>query len=197
MPYKDKEKKKEYDRLRYATMREDLIKYQRTYSKNNALKIKERKHKYYLKNKSHCLEVSKTYYKENKPLIIKQTIERNRRYRSEKLKTDILFRLSKNLRSRTTKAFQNIRGGKPHNTLDLLGADYNTVKQHIESQFKTGMSWENYGYKTWHIDHIIPLASAKNKNDLIRLCHYLNLQPLWTIENLSKSKKTTLTKLKG
>ena len=72
-------------------------------------------------------------------------------------------------------------------TEQLVGADCETVKKHIESLFKNGMTWENHG--KWHIDHIIPLASAKTEEEVIRLFHYTNLQPLWAKENLSKSDK--------
>ena len=46
------------------------------------------------------------------------------------------------------------------------------------------MCWLNHG--DWHIDHKIPLAAAKTKEDVIRLNHYTNLQPLWAAENLAK-----------
>jgi hypothetical protein len=59
----------------------------------------------------------------------------------------------------------------------------------LEKQFISGMTWENYGYYGWHVDHKIPLASAKTKEELIKLCHYTNLQPLWMDENLSKGAK--------
>jgi hypothetical protein len=51
------------------------------------------------------------------------------------------------------------------------------------------MSWDNYGYYGWHIDHIIPLSSAKTKEEIYKLCHFKNLQPLWWTDNLSKGKK--------
>ena len=46
------------------------------------------------------------------------------------------------------------------------------------------MNWENKGLYNgtfnfgWDIDHIIPLSSASCKEDIIRLNHYTNLQPL-------------------
>ena len=52
-----------------------------------------------------------------------------------------------------------------------------------------GMSWDNYGYYGWHIDHIIPLSFAKTEEETYKLCHYTNLQPLWANDNLTKGKK--------
>jgi len=68
--------------------------------------------------------------------------------------------------------------------LRAIGVDWKIAKSHIERQFEKGMSWSNYG--EWHIDHIIPLASAKTEAELIKLCHYRNLQPLWAEENRRK-----------
>ena len=61
------------------------------------------------------------------------------------------------------------------------------LKIHLEKQFKPGMSWDNR--KEWHIDHIVPLASAKDEETMNKLCHYTNLQPLWAEENLSKGAR--------
>jgi len=49
------------------------------------------------------------------------------------------------------------------------------------------MSWENYG--DWHIDHIIPISSAKNNDEVYKLNHYTNFQPLWALDNMKKSNK--------
>lgn len=49
------------------------------------------------------------------------------------------------------------------------------------------MSWENR--HLWHIDHIVPLATAKTEQDVIALNHVSNLRPMWSKENLSKGDK--------
>jgi hypothetical protein len=70
-----------------------------------------------------------------------------------------------------------------------IGCTCAELYEHLESQFKEGMSWENYGgtdpHKSWHIDHIIPLAKFKGKYPN----HFTNLQPLWGWENLAKGNK--------
>ena len=48
------------------------------------------------------------------------------------------------------------------------------------------MSWDNYGLYGWHIDHKVPLSLAKTEEELLKLCHFSNLQPLWAKDNLKK-----------
>jgi 5-methylcytosine-specific restriction endonuclease McrA len=69
----------------------------------------------------------------------------------------------------------------------LVGITPKELKEHLEKQFFQGMSWGNYG--EWHIDHIIPLSSAKTEDEIYKLCHYTNLQPLWAEDNLRKGNK--------
>ena len=125
-------------------------------------------------------EKMKSYRKSNKEKI---NAQRNA-IRNAKRKTDHLFKLKCNLRSRTYLAFKSKGYKKESKTAKTLGASYKIVSKHLERQFTDGMNWENYG--DWHVDHIIPLASAKTKAELIKLCHFRNLQPLWAADNLSK-----------
>lgn len=49
------------------------------------------------------------------------------------------------------------------------------------------MSLDNYG--DWHLDHILPISLAENEEDVIKLNHYTNFQPLWAIDNFKKGNK--------
>jgi hypothetical protein len=72
-------------------------------------------------------------------------------------------------------------------TEDILGCKFDFFKIHIETQFEEGMNWFNHG--KWHIDHKVPLYIGKTVDEIIKLNHYTNLQPLWADENLTKSSK--------
>ncbi len=105
-------------------------------------------------------------------------------------KNDVLFKLKCNLRSRLRAVFRTAsKHSKPKHTIELIGITWEELRIYLESKFKDGMNWNNYGYYGWHIDHIIPLASAKTEEEMIKLCHYTNLQPLWWKDNISKGDK--------
>jgi hypothetical protein len=76
---------------------------------------------------------------------------------------------------------------KKNKTFEIIGCSPEFLKEYIENLFIDGMSWENRNQ--WHIDHIIPLSSAKTEKQMYKLCHYTNLQPLWVEDNLKKSNK--------
>ena len=83
---------------------------------------------------------------------------------------------------------------KKNKTFEIVGCEPNELKMYLEKQFVVGMSWENRN--EWHIDHIIPLSSAKTEDELYKLCHYTNLQPLWVVENIQKSNKILSNNIK-
>jgi hypothetical protein len=69
-----------------------------------------------------------------------------------------------------------------------LGCSIEEFKLYLESKFLPGMTWDNWSRTGWHIDHIKPL-SGFDLTDPIQLqdaCKYINLQPLWASDNISK-----------
>lgn len=105
-----------------------------------------------------------------------------------------LNRLKKRLRNRAYKILK-IKGLKCSSSLQKhIGCDMYYLKNHMESLFSKDMNWGNMG--EWHIDHIIPLKTAKTEEDVYNLFHYTNLQPLWWSDNLSKGSKLNFTKKK-
>jgi hypothetical protein len=188
---------KEYRKKYYKENKEKIKKYYQANKerlKERSKKYREANKEYYKKyreaNKEYEKERWKKYYKENKEKIKKYreaNKEKINKYRRQKRKTDPLFKMSYNLRNRTYQAFKNKGYSKTSKTQEMSGVDWEVAKQHIEEQFTEGMNWDNQG--EWHIDHIIPLASANNEADLKKLCHYSNLQPLWAEDNIKKRDK--------
>lgn len=107
--------------------------------------------------------------------------------RSKKYQSDPLFNLSARARASVAKAISRLGYTKRSSTTALVGCNWEELKEHIERQFTKGMSWENKS--KWHIDHIVPVASAKNEEELLSLFHFTNLRPLWASVNQKKSSK--------
>lgn len=78
---------------------------------------------------------------------------------------------------------------KKSKTYEILGCTYDEFKLHLESKFEYWMNWDNHGKYNgeknygWDLDHIIPLSSVKTEEDIIRLNHYTNIQPLCSYVN--------------
>ena len=112
---------------------------------------------------------------------------RKREQRKERRNTDPIFNLTNRMRGRLRKYLIILNISKKNKTFEIVGCSPQFLKEHLEKQFVDGMTWENRS--EWHIDHKIPLSSAKTEEELYKLCHYTNLQPLWAEENMKKSNK--------
>lgn len=108
-----------------------------------------------------------------------------------KMKNNINIKLRVYLRARLGQILKPIGAKKSKHTMELVGCDIIFFRKYIESKFKPGMSWHNYRYNGWHIDHIRPICSFNltKEEDQVKCFHYSNLQPLWWWENLQKSGK--------
>lgn len=112
-------------------------------------------------------------------------------WRREQYANDPEYKILAVQRSRLTVACKKAKVGKAGKTNSLIGCPISELREHIESQFQEGMTWENYG--EWHVDHILPCTYFDLKCPLQqRLCFgFWNLQPLWAGENRRKYNKLT------
>lgn len=160
------------------------------YRLENKEKIKEYNDRWNKENQEYYKKYFEKYYTinyENEKLRKLEWSRNNKEYfnnyNKKRKKEDLLFRLSFDMRNSVNR-YLKYRSKK---TLDIVGCTPQELKEHLEKQFSNGMSWENR--VEWHIDHIIPLSSPKTEEELHKLCHYTNLQPLWAVENMKKGNK--------
>ena len=166
-------KEKEYNKNHI----EEIIEYR----ENNREKANEYAKEYRENNREKANEYAKEYNKNHKE-------ETNKRHNNRK-KTDINYKLACNLRSRLNVAIKNNQ--KSGSAVDDLGCSIPRLRIYLESKFQPGMTWDNWKHSGWHIDHIIPLSSfnLENREELLKAVNYINLQPLWAKDNLSKGDK--------
>lgn len=153
--------------------------------------------RYRKNNPEKTLLTYKLYRERNKEKIAekrksKQRRDYNRDY-MRNLRSDPVFKLKSNISRQINHILKRNCGSKRGQTiLDKLGYSIQQLKQHLESQFDSNMTWDNYGIY-WHVDHIIPHSSFKYSDmddDEFRRCWCLsNLRPLEAIENIKKSNK--------
>lgn len=194
------ENNKEY--FKEYILKNDTKKYKIKYRKKNKEKINELVKKYREKNKEKInkylsewrkinKEKTEQYYqknKENNKRYIKNNIDKVRERRNKYFRirrdNDPLFKLSCNLRTLIGISLTNNGYSKKTKSYEILGITFDELLLYFEGLFEDWMSWENYGKYNgeynygWDIDHIIPLSTAKNEGEIIKLNHYSNLQPL-------------------
>jgi hypothetical protein len=148
----------------------------KVYREKNKTRIRERENRYVQKNKEKITIYQKEYKQKNR--------DKRAKYEKEKQLSDPLYALSNNIRKNISKIFRQRGFKKVRKSEDILGCTFEEFKNYIENLFEPWMSWENRGLYNgelnygWDIDHIIPIVEAKTEEDIIRLNHYTNLQPL-------------------
>ena len=170
----------------YKLDNNDRIKdYGKKYKSNNYIKIREKGQQYYSNNKERIIEYSKNYRLNN---LLELNFKRNKR-RKNKYINDILYYLQENIRASINTSFSKKNYSKSSRTFEILGCSFEEFKIHLESKFEFWMNWDNKGLYNgelnygWDIDHIIPLSSATTEEELTKLNHYTNLQPLCSYIN--------------
>lgn len=197
-----KEEEKEYKKKWYLAHREEVKLRAKKYKQDNKEHIKECSRKYRKENSEkikewrknnveHVKQWRKKYKQANKEKIAK--------YEREKRRTDPLYKLKANIRRTICDSLKQKGYLKDSQTIKIIGCTFDELKKYLESKFEYWMTWENKGLYNgnpnygWDIDHIIPLSEAKSKDDVIRLNHYTNLQPLCSYINrdVKKNKITS------
>ena len=160
------------------------------YEKNKE-KVKLQSKQWYEENKEKKLATSKKWKEENSHHYRKQQAEYGRKNnkeivarKREKRKSCPITAMVCIVRSRIKNALLATGERKTNKTFDMIGCSADELKTHIERQFLKGMDWSKRS--EIHIDHIVPLSSAKTKEDMIKLCHFTNLRPVWAKDNLKK-----------
>jgi len=184
----NKEKIKENQRLYYDENKEELSNKRKKYREENKEKVKEGKRLYYLnlsdeKKKELSIQKKEKY---NKNIEINRV--KKLEYIKEKMSNEPLFKLKFNIRTLIRNSIKRQFTEKSKKTIEILGCTYEEFKIYLESQFDENMNWENQG-SYWHMDHIKPISLATSKDEVYKLNHYTNFQPLYSLDNLIKGNK--------
>ncbi len=110
--------------------------------------------------------------------------KRNTRYKI-RLNEDDIFRLKHNIKTHIRRQLKEI-GCKKENikTISIIGCSLIEFRKYIESKFEPWMNWNNRGLYNgqfnygWDLDHIEPISSASSKEEILKLNHFTNFQPL-------------------
>lgn len=197
----NRDKNRKQQSTSYKKHRTKRLAYSKAYNEINKEKIAEWSLGYRACNKDKIAASKKKYVQENPDKVAayqrkyreehrEELREKTRVCRAQRRKNDPAYRLLQNCRKRVYDAL----GGKCKSarTMELVGCTIEQLKEHLESRFQPGMTWDNYGRGGWSVDHIIPCASFDLATvEQQQTCfHYTNTQPLWEDDNIKKSDST-------
>lgn len=173
----------EKDRIWRLENKERLNQKSLLYNSEHKKELKE----YRLQNREKLNQTSTNWQKENKEKASANHINYVRR----RLQKDPFFKFSQIVRSLINKSFK--RGVKTlrknNKTIDILGCSIEFFIEYILSKCPEGVTLKDFSRFGYHIDHKVPISTAKNEQDVLKLCHYTNFQPLWWRDNIIKSNK--------
>jgi len=190
--YSEKQRKyKERQRKRHKQrMKDDPVYAEKYNEKQRKYYEKQRKrHKQRMKddpvyaekyNEKHRKKSRKRYHSMSTE---EKRIER-RKKEEKKRESDPLYVIKKRVSTLIRNSISRKGYSKESRTYEILGCSYEEFIEYIESQFEDWMSWDNHGKYNgeynygWDFDHIIPKVVAETEEDIIKLNHYTNFQPL-------------------
>lgn len=141
-----------------------------------------------METNSNKLEYYKEYYQKTK--VQRKEYRKINQTKRNKTLSD-LEKIKKNIRTLTYMSFRRYKEKKyvkGKKTEHILGCTLDQFVCYIQSLFTEGMTLENQGKGPgkWNIDHITPISSAQTEEEIYKLNHYTNLQPLWWEDNIKK-----------
>ena len=170
--------------LRYQENKEKWAPAKRKYDEKNREYLLLKKREYCAAHRKEKEAYDKIYRKNNRDKIKQYKINWENRN-----KNNPILKVKRNLRRRIHHVLVNRY--KSDSTMNLLGCAIEDFFEYLESKFKEGMTWQNYGSGAdkWHIDHIKPCCDFDlTREEEQRKCfHYTNMQPLWQKDNLKKA----------
>lgn len=136
-------------------------------------------------NKEKRRATGREYYQKNRKNLVKKSVL----WQAKKRKMDSVFAFYCRIRTRVRQCLKKNAPTNRPRTIELFGCTVRELRDYIESKFQSGMTWDNWGRKGWHIDHIRPCSTFNliDPLDQRRCFHYTNLQPLWEPDNIRKA----------
>ncbi len=181
----NKEKLINYSKKFRNSHQEYYKNYNKQYKSENKDYISKYNKSYLQKNHESIMARRKEYYKENILLINKK----RRIYDKKRRENDELYRMKTQIRHLINHSLERKGYKKNSRTYEIIGCDYDFLIDYLYRTFidNYGIDWD--GNEKVHVDHIIPLAVADTEEEVIKLCHYTNLQLLRAEDNIKKKDK--------
>lgn len=184
----------------------ELNKISKEWRLNNKEKVKENNKNWNINNKEKVKENNKKWITNNKEKfkVLKKSWNLNNKdkrneYEKNRKNNDSLYKLTTGIRTLIANSIKKKGYIKESKTYEILGCSYEEFKIYLESKFENWMSWDNRGMYNgelmygWDIDHVIPISLAKTEEELLKLNHYSNLQPLCS--KINRDVKRNYSKL--
>ena len=200
-----KDKRSAYHREWYKKNKKQKDAHNREWYKNNPERAKRNRQNYYKANRENEVEGRAKWRKRN-PDYFKEwrkknpdynkkykaaNLEKTRKLERERYNSDENYKITCLSRSMLSRALKRLGMSKESPTAVMTGYDHNELREHLESLFLDGMSWENHG-SVWEIDHKVPISRMVECGiDNLEVINSLeNLAPMFKSDNRDKSDRT-------
>lgn len=184
---KVKARVKKYREEHKEEIRKKRKEYLKQYNKNYKQTHKEQIKKYNQENKDKFKQYKKKYRENHKEIIQ----EYDSKYRKKRKQEDYLFKMNHQIRNLIRTSFKRKSCIKANKTEEILGCKMDYFIEYLIKTYENNYNekWDWNYLKNVHIDHIIPISTAKSEEEIIKLNYYTNLQLLKAEDNMQKSDK--------